>query len=571
MDSGHDFNIVHFTHCVGFLSNIVDIPYETALQMMARSRLTTNFLLCVQQTAVSKTKSFDITELLEEQRLKEASLVALHNNLHFGNIGMEDIANRHAYCPFLHILATNKMLIRKTRSSQFLTLIKELLMRNGADPDNMKELGISLCSEDLKAIECAKKTSKENAPAPSIATLQQEYNIRSYDVFAEMDDDTRKIYGNQTLIHAFQNQSALRVEGFDTENAIANIKRKICCTFEALEECSKSENFCENSIAQTRKFLVDGAASLVDANEMALKLFSIFTRSTDPFSFGSLLGSDLRRNLGCADVAYPKSPVSQGIRDQIADMYGKWSDIQGSFFEKRVKEQLTMTTALTHLNHMLASQFDIKLERIGKKKGKRGAKCDYVHILVRSKHFKDAGIHASNLECNKTVTGTILVEKTLPIIPNWNQLSGNPPEKSQLLSVKWVLDRNVVVPGFTFNHWPGRLSASQNEREYTGLQLNHLAVVKAPASARKSYEFKTDWTGIEKKRKRDHEDSTQGQQLLDQKRRNNEWDQKLEVIKLNALEREKKKKNVRDKKSQARKLRLKEINSSYMRFDSIKK
>ena len=62
MDSGHDFNIVHFTHCVCFLSNIVDIPYETALQMMARSRLTKNFLVCVPQTAVSKTKSFVIAE-----------------------------------------------------------------------------------------------------------------------------------------------------------------------------------------------------------------------------------------------------------------------------------------------------------------------------------------------------------------------------------------------------------------------------------------------------------------------------------------------------------------------------
>ena len=327
MDSGHDFNIVHFTHCVGFLSNIVDIPYETGLQMMARSRPTTNFLLCVPQTAASRTKSFVIAEILEEQRQKEASLVNLHNNLHFGNMGMEDITNRCVSCPFLHILATNEMLIRKTRSSQFLPLIKELLLRDGADPDNMAELGLMLCDEDLKAMDRAKKTAKANAPAPSIATLQRNYNIKSYDIFAKMDDDTRKIYGNRTLIHAFQNQSALRVEGVDTESAITNIETKILRTCKVLDECSKSGNFCENSIAQTRKFLVDGAASLVDSNETALKLFSVFTGSADPFSFGSILGSDLRRNLGCADVADPKSLVSQRIRDQIACMYEKWSDI----------------------------------------------------------------------------------------------------------------------------------------------------------------------------------------------------------------------------------------------------
>ena len=214
----------------------------------------------------------------------------------------------------------------------------------------------------------------------------------------------------------------------------------------------------------------------------------------------------------------------------------------------------------------------MKLERSEKKTRKRGAKTDFVHVLVHSKHFKDASMQASNLECNKTITGdgTTLEEKTSPIIPNWNHFSGSEPEISQLLSVKQVLDRNVLVPGFAFNHWPGRLSASQNEREYTGLQLNHLAVVEAPASVRKSYEFKTDWTGIEKKRKRDQEDSTQGQRFVEQKRRNSKWDQKLEFIKTSALQRKMEKQFLIDKKSQARKRRLKEINSSYMSFDSIK-
>ena len=546
MDSGHSLDISHFTHAVCFFSNKVKLSYETALQMMSRSRPTKRFLIFVCSSASSENKPTSVAEILEEQYEKEVSVVKIQNNLHYGNLEMEDLEmeGKRIDCPYLHVLATNKMLVRKSCSNLFLPLIKELLLRDGVHPANMLELELDICDTDKNLVKVAEQQAKEDRPAPYITTLQREYFPTPYDVFNAMDDSTKKKYGDRRLIGAFQNQCALRQEGSNAENALANIKEKRDKALAMLSKCSVSGKFCENSVAQSRKLLMDGVLSLLDANETALELFHMFTGSRDPFSYGGILGSELRGNLRCAEVEEPKSIIDPAIRDKIASLYENWTENQDLVYKRQVSEQLTLATSLTLLNHLLKSQFDIQLKRTDKHTRQRGSKSDYVHVMIHSENFLTADA----------------VNQTLPIIPQWNS-ELNPLDDTELLSVKHIDDKNVVIPGRAFDHWPTRVAAVQHQLGYVALQPQHM-----------------DWDRLKKKRKREYDEkkkradwdalSHQDQQIqllvqqAQEQMREDEWNSKSESIRLAAVQKQKEKSKSKRRQTQTHENKVKRIRTT---------
>jgi hypothetical protein len=227
---------------------MVNIPYEIALQLMARSRKTTDFVICFPPSPTPKKKSIVITEILEELRSKNAARWrTISSGATSGPI--------HKYCAYLHVLATHIMMIRKSRSDQFQVLIKELLMLYGSRSENMTELeeDVEITDEDIAAIALAKKTAKDKQPGPRTTTLAQQYAPNPECIFVEpnMDDDDSKVYGSQRTINTFLNLLALHSEGVDIESALKNIKFKVQCTRDLLDKCSQSGNFCQDSIAQT--------------------------------------------------------------------------------------------------------------------------------------------------------------------------------------------------------------------------------------------------------------------------------------------------------------------------------
>jgi hypothetical protein len=490
MDCGHSFNLVHFHVTVCFFSNMVNIPYEIALQLMARSRKTIDFVICFPPGPTPRKKSIVITEILEELRAKNAAMVQMENNLEWGYLG----AYTSKYCAYLHVLATHIMMIRKSRSDQFQVLIKELLMLDGARMENMTELeeeDVEITDEDIAAITLAKKTAKDKQPGPRTMTLAQQYAPNQECIFVEpnMDDDARKVYGSRQTINAFQNLLALHSEGVDIESALKNIKFKIQCTQNLLDECSQSGNFCENSIAQTRCELAKGAESLVQTNEDALSLFQHLTNSTDLDNFDLITGSKMRRNLGCLDPMDPKSIVNPDIRNSIAEIYDRWSERKDLVYEKKVGKELTLTTSLTLLNHMLVSQFDMRLERTNKTSRKGGEKRDYTFTLIKYKHFQITDMSYQEILAYNAIHNDIdrvsrNSKKILPTLSRWNQ-NVSAFEDWQLLSSKKIekiadvllvgdarLEHTnkgilIVKLGLQFNHWPGRTSNVETELDYT--------------------------------------------------------------------------------------------------------
>ena len=194
MDSGHSLDVSHFTHAVCFFSNKIKLSYETALRMMSRSRPTKQFLIFVGSSTSSEYKPTSVAEILKDQHEKEVKMVKIQNNLHYGNVAIGDMMTEGKLidCPYLHVLATNKMLIKKSCSNMFLPLIKELLLLDGVRPEHMLDLELEVCDTDKNLVKTAEKQAKENQPAPHIATLQMKYSPTPYAVFNAMDDDTKK-------------------------------------------------------------------------------------------------------------------------------------------------------------------------------------------------------------------------------------------------------------------------------------------------------------------------------------------------------------------------------------------
>ena len=141
-DCRHSMDVEHFTHSMGYFNNNVGLSHEVAVQMMRRSRPTKVFALCFSGCVSAEYEPMSVDELIQIQHEKESRLVDTENNLYYGNMEMEEMMMKKKLidCPYLYVRATNKMLIGKSRSSLYVPLIKELLLRDGADPTKMRDL-----------------------------------------------------------------------------------------------------------------------------------------------------------------------------------------------------------------------------------------------------------------------------------------------------------------------------------------------------------------------------------------------------------------------------------------------
>ncbi len=149
------------------------------------------------------------------------------------------------------------------------------------------------------------------------------------------------------------------------------------------------------------------------------------------------------------------------------------------------------------------------------------------------------------------------MNQTLPIIPQWNS-ELNPLDDTDLLSVKHIDDKNVVIPGRAFDHWPTRVAAVQHQLGYVALQPQHIDWDRLKKKRKREYDEKkkrADWDALS------HQDQ-QTQLLVQQAQeqmREDEWNSKSESIRLAAVQKQKEKSKSKRRQTQTHENKVKRI------------
>ena len=465
MDSGHSFELDHFGWAVCFFSNTVSIPVEACLQMKARSRNTTRFVVCVEQRSVA-TKEMSIRSVIKRIHEHQKQMANSNCERFFGTKAYWGAYGSDEYpsCPFLELYATTQMLLYQSRK-HYSRLLFEMITNDGVEEQNITELEEERVSDFKGIVERARKEAKSSAKIPSSFALAGIYTHTPMEVFDRMDDELKRFYQELVIVQAYHNRLALHAEGVDFADALKNMQAKQERIKTALAVCRSTGKFDESSLLSTEVQLglhIEDkcAASFVECNLIACALLEIFTGKRNPFEINSIHGSVFQHCTKCVLQSTSKSKyavyeINTEISVEIKRLYERYVMRSGSARYTGPKNRpMTLTEGLNQMNELLKRQFGLKLQRTSSKTAsKKGEKRENFYEM------QDIFV-VSNNDLKR-------IHALKPVLPCWSVSIAQITDE-EILSCKLQNGYSIVCLGIAFDSWP--CSDSEHKHQYDSMK-----------------------------------------------------------------------------------------------------
>ena len=397
MDSGHSFELDHFGWAICFFSNQVAIPVEASLQMKARSRLTKNFIINIEQQYTTKHSSHaSIDEIIADIYRNKRQMAETSCRLYYGEKGYWNAFRdeENPVCPFLVLYATVKLL-RYRSTNSFGRLLYEMLREDGVKAENINNLDEN--GHDIQeAVKNARQQAKENAKVPTSLTLAEIYSFTPIGIFDAMEDEHKRFYGSTRVIKAYRNRIAFHSEGPDLINALQNLKKKQECLISAIAVCRSKNCVSKDSLIQTEIQLglhrgddYRNTSTFVACGSIGCDLSEIFTGEINPFDVGQINSSKLREHLCCTlrtsndSSSYKIYEIDASLSKNIEDMYSTYLVIskKNGGCQRRNGRPLSLTEGISLLNNVLQDTFGIRLQRNANLKVKYGTDRECIYEI----------------------------------------------------------------------------------------------------------------------------------------------------------------------------------------------
>jgi len=419
IDCGLSYENEHFKYCVALFNTLNGIDHEVAAQMMARSRPTINFLVCVRQWNTPVYQSTDLQDILDE--LKRDDIVQV-NAFYFGHAAAfsrtrESVAT---CCPYLLMLITN-MAVSRQASNNFMFELAMLLFSEGAS------ISRQWFDEDMKDMKKEFKDAKAAITDASSEYLCDLYRGSAFEMFESWPKEMRALYTRRHVVDTYNRLNKLRSHGPNFIAAVIRMEELYKHGCGALQACVNSKRFDVNLIAMADLDIgVRNGHYDYLAYRMTSEMLWIYTGLYDPYQVTCMRQSVIQQNLECEPMN-KKLFVSRQKTADIFTLYSQWKRLSPTTHNPShviyESEMLNFKQAMTILNQMLNIMFLMEFAK--------NEQQDPMYLMDTNRYFTDPD-------------GTHHGQSDKPILEQWKQ-SPDPIKDYNVFKVGTQLDRNTLT------------------------------------------------------------------------------------------------------------------------------
>jgi hypothetical protein len=326
IECGQSFEVVnHFEHCVCFYDNGSGPTYESAVQMLSRSRDTCEFLVCIH------TKNIPRKDDTPEGVLRDFQLSHVTREMDVVFYGARGCrldngsGAWHSCNPYIGSKAMSEVVKRRSLNN-FESWLLCLLRQDGAKIEQM------IFDDSLRSLQSLYALAKdirvpesENQVLVRLERLKLDYDCDDLD---PADERFLKLLQLQSKLSAFKNVSMLAKLGKDFDSALEQKRRDMMKATYGFELCTRSGNF-DPALQQRAEVLagVTGGCYDLDANESARDFIKAVVGFPDPFNLPVQTDKKMQERLGCVRTALRGVKV-HGIpvekAKEILSLFRRW-------------------------------------------------------------------------------------------------------------------------------------------------------------------------------------------------------------------------------------------------------
>jgi len=415
IDTGLSYQNVHFKFCVALFTTSTPIDYEVAAQMIARSRPTIIYLICVRQWSKPGYQTTDLQDILDELKRDDVMHV---NAFYFGHsVAFEKIQRESVAtcCPYLLMIITNMSVSRRALNN-FSFELAMLLFNEGASISSM------WFDEDMKDMKKEFKAAKTAVTDASSEHLCELYNDSKFEMFESWSKEQRASYTRRHVVDTYNRLNKLRSHGPDFTAAVLRMGELYQHGCSALQVCANSNRFDPNLIVMAdldigvRKGHYDYLAY-----RMASEMLWIYTGLYDPYQVTCMRQSAIQTNLECVLIDR-KSFVSKQKTSDIFALHSRWKGLSPAThtpsYVIQETDMLTFKQAMTILAQILNVMFLFEFTK--------NEQPDPMYLMDTDVYFTD------NDQLSK------------PMLQLWNQFP-RPIEDRNAFNVGIQLDKNTIA------------------------------------------------------------------------------------------------------------------------------
>ena len=395
IDCGISYERDHFKYCVALLDPEIGIDYEVAAQMMARSRPTIQFLVCVRRPKkLHEYQSTDLQDILDGLK---RDYVAQSNAFYFGaRVIFGVIPDLVATCcPYLLMHVTNIAVARQA-SNNFIFELAMLLFNEGASISQM------WFDEDMKDMKKELKQAKTAITDASSEYLCAQYQGTTIEMFEAWTPAKRAVYVSKHVRDGYNRLNNLQSHGPNHTAALIRLEELYIHGCGAVQACANSNRFNVNLIAMADLDIGvrEGHYDLL-AYKTACAILCMYTGWNDPYQATSILQSTIQQNLECS-LVNKIWLVSDRVTNEIFTLQTRWINISPAMHTpSHVIHRTSMVSfkqAMTILNQILKFMYFMVLVK--------GEQVDPVYIMDVDNYFSQEA------------------QQDNPPLKQWNQFPG---------------------------------------------------------------------------------------------------------------------------------------------------
>jgi hypothetical protein len=376
-----------FEWCFAFFDNGTGPTYFAAAQMISRARDVKKFIICCTHKKYHA-RSLDKNDILNDPKMSKVILKAdilffgvggygEHKVLHPGRRTWETCS------PIAASIAFIELGERQTHVGihQYL---QQLLQQDGAQVarewlkyDAQQEPLVDKAAVDAVVLE-------QQDPQALLKDVIRKYKFNGFD---PADEEKLRMYAKPAKVSAYENLNQLAENGSGFAEALDRRKRdvgKCALGLELIKQAGKMDQNAIDTVAISSR--VFGGNYMIDANETAVQFLEVITGATDPFNIPAMSSTVIAARLEC-EVVVSAISGSQGERErhdlhlspakaaQVGSAYKEWILTKPSLHTpSRLYNggPLSLVKAVSMLNHVLVTMYDMTFKREGNTKKVNG-------------------------------------------------------------------------------------------------------------------------------------------------------------------------------------------------------
>ena len=439
IDCGISFEVNgHFDVCVCFFNNGSGPTYETATQMLSRSRDTSQFLICTSEKRFidqPTEPAHILSEIVVKAELCDVQFYGMQSS-HKRSRKWEDCN------PYLMALVMTECVKRHSRN-RFESSMLDLLQQDGAQV--MREFKkFQSVTNTVQPIQATVEIPRKNLET----TLTQLKGQYGFDGFDPTDSEAIKRYSRPAKRYAFENLKMLANNGPDFLSALAQRERDSLKTAAGLDACWKAGRY--NSCVLTRAEVLTGVVGISNdilANRAASRFIEAMVGVPDPFNIPVLTEKEISDRLECQLITLTNKDDEEGKKSrevlclsvtkkqEILDLFNQWVLCKPEIHTPRCMPgaiPLSLVKAVHLLDHVMEIMFDMRYKRqenSTRSSRKEKHKRNYAYEALESSDFT---------RCTSDITK--------PILPIWSTHVHNLTEPNIL-----QVGKGVVQPSLHLN------------------------------------------------------------------------------------------------------------------------